>query len=313
MTTDMTSETVPTHRDCLIEIDSERALQWRDLQLSTASIEQLRTLRTHDEADLATLELLAVELSERLDSAGVVDALQGFVADAEDYRSALERLAAIHTIEVLEGRARRKGQRQGLVPIPWPGWVDPDDPHRVKRRLTDLELGLVRLCSLQQSAQHASTIVCGECSATAGELPAITSESIDTDRLEVLLPGGVDDLTSRVAAIPAWGRDALVRRAEVYRGTGQRLLYGGGSTDLAKIQSSISMNAKTVFNRAGIGGDPAVSFGSLRHTIARQILDTAGTDKAVAFLGESNYELVRIKLGVKKAAPQRRRAHLEAA
>jgi hypothetical protein len=309
----MTNEAATTHRDRLIEIHAERAHQWRDLSLGTAGIDRLRHLRTHDEATLAQLEMLAVELAERLDTAHVADALQAFVADAEDHRQALDRLAVIHTIEVVEGRARTKGQNKGLVPITWPGWIDPLDPHRVKRILTDLESGLVRLRALGQSAQHAATIALGECSASAGELPQIFAELIDMNTLSVLLPGGVDGLEARQVPLPPWGTEAVVHRATVFAGTDQRLLYGGRSTDLAKIQSSISMNAKNVFRLAGLGGDASVSFASLRHTAGRKVLDVSGTDAAVEFLGEANYELVRTKLAMKKAAPQRRRNLPEAA
>ncbi len=313
MTTHMTNEAAPTHRDRLIEIHPERAHQWRDLSLGTAGIDRLRHLRTHDEATLAQLEMLAVELAERLDTAPVAEALQGFVADAEDHRDALDRLAVIHTIEVVEGRSRPKGQRTGLLPITWPGWVDPEDPHRVKRILTDLELGLVRLCALERSAQHAATIALGECGALAGELPHIVASLVETNTHTVLLPGGVDGLDPRQAVLPSWGADVVLHRATVYAGTDQPLLYGGRSTELAKIQSSISMNAKKVFRLAGLGGDTSVSFGSLRHTAARKVLDVSGTDAAVEFLGESNYEAVRTKLAMRKAAPQRRRNLPEAA
>lgn len=307
MASPMTSTTALTHRDRLIDIDPERAYHWRDLALGTAGLDLLRGLGTHDDTTLTQLELLAVELADRLTAAHVTDALQSFVADAETHREALDRLAVIHTIEIVEGRARTKGQRSGLAPISWPGWVDPDDPHRRKRILTDLESGLVRLCATFRSAQHAATVALGECGASAGELPRISSDLIDQNRQSVLLPGGVDGLELRHAPLPPWAAQAVIRRAEIYAGSSHPILYGGRSTDLAKIQSSIAMNAKQVFRRAGLGGDHSVSFASLRHTAGRNVLDVSGTDAAVAFLGESNYELVRTKLAMKTAPPQRRR------
>lgn len=314
MTTHMTNGSDASHRERLIDVHPDRAIEWRDLSLGTAGIERLRRLRTHDDTTLDQLEVLAVELAERLDGANVAVALQQFVADADDHRSALDRLAALHTIELLEGRWRRKGQRKGgLVAIKWPGWVDLDDPHRIKRILTDLELGLVRLLSLNRSSLHVATIAAGDCGALAGELPHIYPSLVDVNTHIVLLPGGVDGLEPRQAPLPPWASDTVVHLANAYKDTDQRILYGGQSTEPAKIQSSISMNAKKIFDLAGLGGDAAVSFGSLRHTTGRKILDTCGTDAAVAYLGESNYDLVRTKLALKPAAPQRRRTLLEAA
>jgi hypothetical protein len=68
------------------------------------------------------------------------------------------------------------------------------------------------------------------------------------------------------------------------------------------------MNALNVFRKAGIGDDPAVSFGSLSVTAARRIYELTGsTDAAVAFLGARSHDTVRAQIGLKPAAKPRRR------
>lgn len=107
------------------------------------------------------------------DTEHVAEALGRFVADADEHWGTLDRLAVIHTTEVGEGRSRPKGRSGGLTPITWPGWVDPANPHRARRILSDVESGLLRPCALGHSPRHTAIIALGERGASVGELPDI--------------------------------------------------------------------------------------------------------------------------------------------
>lgn len=231
-----------------------------------------------------------------------------FFLAAESYEDALDRLAVMHTAEVLAGRRRRSGQPKhlGLDPAPFPGWVNPGDRHRLKRILRPLELALIRLASLKRSPQHTAVAAFGEAGAVSGELPLITAKLLEFPPGTILLPGGVDGLHLRAATIPQWSAH-FVETMVALRPNAPVLVYGGRSTDPRVVLAATGMAATTLLRDAGLGGDKSASYYSLRYTIGRQILESAGTDAAVEFLGEGNYDLVRQKLGLTPADPPRRR------
>lgn len=300
----------PSQQRFEINVSPERAHHWSDLQLSDAAVDRLAAAGTHDTATLVRLREFADELQRRIVAHGALDGLALFVADAQSYRDALDRFAAIHTIEFIEHRHRTKGQRLNLAPIDWPGWSDPDDPHRKARLLTDLEFGLVRAVALAKGIQFIGVISAGEAGAVAGELGRITAPLVEVDTATLLLPGGLRGVEARTAAIPTWGLRAWDLIVAPYGPDAQDdpVLYRGESKESGDIQSSLSMNSLSVFRKAGLGADPAACFGSLQVTAARRIYDLTGsTDAAVAFLGARSHDSVRTKIGLKPAARPRGR------
>lgn len=302
-TTDLTAfePTVP-------DLGAERVQQWHDVALTDAATARLRELDTHGDAELATFEQLGLELFASISEHGPLQGLQAFFHAAVGYGDALDRFATVHTIEQLEGLRPSRGQRKGVRPMPFPGWKNPVDVDRHKRLLRPLEMALVRLVALDRSRQHTAVVAFGEAGAVTGELVQITAGLVDSDKHEILLPGGVDGLDERCATIPHWAAPAVGVLVEA-RPNAKVLLYSGMSDDPAKVQAALGMAATNVFRDAGLAGDPGVSFYSLRYTSARSILDACGTDAAVEFLGESNYSLVREKLGMAPARPQRARGN----
>ena len=303
-----TQPVTPVWGDGLV-FDDNRVAHWGDLELSEVAVARLRARRTHDEPTIAVLVGLATEICETRDESGPLAALTAFFDAATCYEDALDRLAAMHTIEFLEQRQPLNGQQQGLRPAVFPGWVNPVDPHRVKRVLRPLELSLLRLVALSHKLQQVAIIAFGEAGAAVGELPQIPVSTINQGSYEVILPGGVDGLAERIAALPHWA-GKHVESLATHLATGldadsTLLVYGGASQDPSKIQSAIAMNATNLFRRIGLGGDASVSFGSLRNTAARNVYTVAGTDAAVEFLGVSSYDLCRQHIGLTRT-PQRR-------
>jgi hypothetical protein len=303
-----TQPVTPVWGDGLV-FDDNRVAHWGDLELSEVAVARLRARRTHDEPTIAVLVGLATEICETRNESGPLAALTAFFGAATCYEDALDRLAAMHTIEFLEQRQPLNGQQQGLRPAAFPGWVNPVDPHRVKRVLRPLELSLLRLVALSHKLQQVAIIAFGEAGAAVGELPQIPVSTINQGSYEVILPGGVDGLAERIAALPHWaGQHVETLATHLAAGLdadSTLLVYGGASQDPSKIQSAIAMNATNLFRRIGLGGDASVSFGSLRNTAARNVYTVAGTDAAVEFLGVSSYDLCRQHIGLTRT-PQRR-------
>ena len=309
MTHDNANASQHTHDLAEIDVSPERAEQWNDLELSQPSIERLDRAKTHDSDTLGALRSLDSKLKVRVTELGPSNGLIRYVGDAESYHDALDRLAVIQTVEVIESRRRTTGQRRTLTPVPWPGWTNPADPHRRARCLTDIESGLVRLVAMSRGAGAAALIGTGEAGAIAGESGRITAPMIDVEKHSIVLPGTNRHVAPREAAIPPWCVPSFETIVAPYADDEDAIddpvLYSGHSNNPAVVQSSLSMNALNVLKAAGLGGDPAVSFGSLRHTAARTIYDiTKSTDEAVQFLGEQGHDNVRRKIGL-TPAPER--------
>lgn len=309
MSLTIASDLSTTHTDLPFRVSPARADHWSDLCLTETAVDNLRACGTHSESVISQLRSLADILCRLRDENGPEEALRRFFIEAPDHRGALDRLAAMHTVEVLEFRHRTKGHRIGLKPAIWSGWIDPEDPYRLKRVLTDLEIGLVRLVALYGSKKQTAVVGLCEAGASTGELHKITAGVIDTRSRMVHLPGGVSGIPPRSYPIPTWATDTIVELAENYAGTEQCILYTAGSDDSGDIQRCISMSIKVLLRKAGLGNDPSVSPLSFRHTAAREHYDCLGIDAAADFLGESNYQTLRVKVGHLPApqVPQRSR------
>lgn len=301
------------------EVSDQRAEMWADLQMSTASLERLESLGTHDDSALCRVVELDGELRSHITERGSAEGLQSFLAEARDFTEALDRYSIINLIELISGSRRDAGERNRLPIIAWPGWTDPEDPHRCKRILTDIEMATVRYAALHKSVCHVTLVATGEGGGTIDETAALTIDHFDHDRFEIMLMGG-SRTKSRTASIPSWARPGVRKLLEgtaaaiadahgKIDGSALPILYGGKKTELRDIQKAVSMTSRNLFNAAGIGGSSStVSFESLRRTAARRLYDAnAGIEQVAAFLGERSYDTAMIKIGVAPApAPYRR-------
>ncbi len=297
---------LPTHATLEVAIDSERLRHWEELSLTRAHLDRLRGRRTHDTAELRRLEEVSETFNELRDNLGTSEALGEFFRSASSYVDSLDRLAFINTVETLAGLRPRNGQRNGLTPLAQPGWVDPEDPIRKRRLLADLELPLLRLVSMRRGYGFAAAVALAEASASTGELADVTATSFNRRTWEIDLYGH-DHRIERTLAVPAWAHDLLGEILDAATDRQRPLLYGGFSEDKSGIRAAIAMNATNVFRDAGLGPDRAASFDSIRHTIARRIHDSAGTDATVEFLGDRNYERVLTKIGLRPTPARRQR------
>ncbi len=288
-----------------IDVSPERAAAWEDLQVSAASFERLERLGTHDEATLCRVIDLEHELRERIvASDSAVDGIQSFLCAASGFRDALDRYSVINLGELVENRRRRNGGRHALAKMKWPGWVDPDDPHRDKRILTDIESATVRYAALSSTNRNAALIGIGEAGATIDEATDITTLHLDTVRFTVSL-GGNGRHVARTGSLPFWTHDSVIALVEPYRKVGdqfleRRALYAGTKPELRDIQKAVSMAALKVFETAGIGGRTSqVSFESVRRTTARRMHNAGNSIEQVAeFLGEKSLDRTRSKIGL---------------
>ena len=302
----------PVHFE--FEVSAERAGVWADLQLSNASVERLEHLGTHDDTTLLRIVELEAELRCRIESDGPAGGLRCFVATAADFADAADRHSVINLVELVEGRRRGSGQRTNLPPLAWPGWIDPADPHRCKRVLTDIEHAGLRYTATRMRAGSKILVALGEASATIDEATAVTPLCIDLHRFEAALPGG-ERFDARTGSIPLWARDTVKQVVEACwamsdRILEKRLVYSGKKDDQRDAQKAVSMAARKVFMTAGLGGpNSAVSFESLRNTTGRRMADAGcSTDDVAAFLGLRSLDQTRTRIGLNPAPPPRDRS-----
>jgi len=288
-----------------IEISPDRAAAWEDLQMATASFERLERLGTHDEATLCRVIDLEGELRGRIASSGdAADGLRSFVAAASDFRDALDRYSVINLAEMVESRRRTTGGRNNLPKMVWPGWIDPEDPHRDKRVLTDVEYATVRYGALFSTNRNAALVGIGEAGATIDEATDITALHFDTVRFEVAL-GGRGGHGARTGSVPYWAHESVLALVESYRAAGEefledRVLYAGTKIECRDVQKAVSMASLKVFESAGLGGKTSqVSYESLRRTTGRRMHDAGSpTEQVAQFLGETSLDRTRSKIGL---------------
>jgi hypothetical protein len=297
-----------------IEIGAARAEAWTDLQLSDPAREELDSMQTFDTSALERVVDLELEIRDRISTLGPAEGLQSFVAAAGSFSEAADRFSVINLVELMCRCRRAAGGRKRLPALKWPGWKDPDHPHRKGRVLTGVELGTVRVAALMRSAKDVVLVAVGEAGATADEATALTLGHFDRHRLEVDLVGG-RFITSRTGSIPAWARDEaaglldLIASAPIPGVDEHRVLYDGVQDDPREMQKSVSMASLGVFKAASIGSSGSqVSYESLRRTTARR-MHSAGIhiEDIAAFLGEHSLDRTRDKIGLAPpGAPVRR-------
>lgn len=268
---------------------------------------RLHATNTYSPAAITQLVALANELSERLEHRAPVGAVDHFLAAGDEWT---ERLNRRTTLRVLERLNHLPG-----APLAKPDWLTPKATLR-RRLLTELEIGLVRHCSLD-SPLCASTVGALDGGAASGELPKIVPPTVRRDpkglptHLDGLgtkrpSPFGYPAAAPRTISIPHWSRPSWAR---LLPNTPEDapILYTGASSDSAKIQSAILMSANKALAKAGLGDDPTAKPLSIRNTAARRVYDDQGLEAAARFLGHGDFMSVAREIELREHLPVRER------
>lgn len=263
---------------------------WGDDGIPPNLVARLVATGVFSEPALEAIGALARELEQRLSASAPGVAVTDFVHEAED--DARDRRAVVRIMEKLSALCHGP-----LGPPPW--------TEELRRILTEIEFGLVRLCALR-SSQRTGVVALFESGAASGELGKVGTDDVgeNAGRRVVAVPGTERDVRSgypvarpRTLLVPTWahaGMDRL-RRAPAT----SRLLYAGGSTDKGKIQSSLLMIARHVLNEAGLGEDSSVKPLSIRNTGARRVYETSGIEAAAEVLGHDDLMFVAREIAVR--------------
>lgn len=276
-----------------------RWMIWGDEGLPDNLESRLRATRTYAPATITQLVALASELNERLEHRAPAGAVDHFLAAGDEWSESLDRRAALRVLERLS--------HLPSAPLAKPDWHAPKATLR-RRLLTELEIGLVRHCSLD-SPLCASTVGALDGGTASGELHKITPPTVrrDPSGLPTHLDGlgterpspfGYPVAAPRTIEIPLWARPSFARLVP-NTPFDAPILYTGASNDPTKVQSAILMSANKALAKAGLGDDPTVKPLSIRNTAARRAYETSGLEAAAQFLGHGDFTSVAREIGLR--------------
>ena len=273
--------------------------QWADEGLPHSIDQRLGAGGAFSQSARQSVVTLAAELGHELETSTPLRAVDRFLARGETFINRVDRRAVVITLEHLD--------HLKAPALPWPRWA-PDDPFARERVLTEIEIGLVRMCAVSSSGK-AGAIAALDAGAISGELGILLGSmahlgpdgmAIHLDAPGTLRPGGFGYTAAnpRRLTVPTW---AAPRFKELMAKTGddQLLLYGGSSTNPGKIQSSILMIVGKVLGAAGLSGDATVKPQSIRNTAARKLFENEGLEAAADLLGHDDYTAVAEKIGIR--------------
>jgi hypothetical protein len=225
-------------------------------------------------------------------------AVAAFVYDTTEWEVQRDRVAALHSLEVIrsvQGAPLRLVDAR-LGPV-----------RSGKRLLRPLELGCVRLVARHEPLR-ALRVALLDAGASSGELTDVHADHFAFDPAHavqriVRLRGG-RGLHPRTVCIPSWAT-SLVTPALAAARHPSDVLYTGNRTGQAPRQSSILMSVTAVFQVAGLAEDPAIAPESIRRSAARELYDASGGDlrAARARLGFHSYDLAAKHLGLEDPPP----------
>lgn len=266
-----------------IPADAEtRWAPWAEDGLPTEIARRLTAAGSHSSAEAALVERFAADLDARMAALPIGTAVSRFLDEATGRPERLERRAALRTLELLSGLV--------VAPLVWPVWAGSiDDPHRRKRPLLPLEMGLVRLVAMQHD-EWAAVVAVAELPARSCELlvPA-ANFAVDNGGIAVHLPGG-RWVRPRTRRLPAWAVAATTRLVGA-RPNAPHLLYRGRSTREPAIESSVLMTIGRVLHNAGLADDRTVAPMSICNTGSRIVYEQAGLEAAVEAAGVPHHKV----------------------
>ena len=280
---------------------------WENEGLPNNLAARLRAIGTYSESAVALLIELTDELEANLTKWSPAGAVDRFICSTDDWTERLNRWACVRALECLD--------RLPCSPLPRPQWCPPE-PNLRRRTFTDVEIGLVRHCSLG-AATRAGAVGALDAGAASGELHGLTPTEVRRDdrgaptHLEGKgtvrdVPFGYPTAAARTLEIPAWAGTAFATLVAHTEPT-ELLLYSGNSNENPKIQSSILMGVKKVLTQAGLGDDPTVKPISIRNTAARRVYESGGIEAAARFLGHDDWMSVAKEIGIRKHLSARKR------
>jgi site-specific recombinase XerD len=179
----------------------------------------------------------------------------------------------------------------------------------VARPLTEAEVTLGRTSVHGRrstwSPMRATAWALGEASAVSSEITRIRISDLDhpTRPRHVTLPG-TPRHDQRTVELTPWGRRILTRRVAELTDTGHGpntlLAYGGAATPGgATAQASVCNALRDVLHLAGLGTDPQVKPGSLRHWAGRSRYDAGAPLTEVArVLGHRSLDETALDIGL---------------
>lgn len=298
-----------THLDHIHHSDgfATRWTTWENEGLPNNLAARLRAIGTYSVSAVSLLIELTDELEGNMAKRSAAGAVDRFISSTDDWTERLNRWACVRALECLD--------RLPCSPLPRPQWCPPQ-PNLRRRTFTDVEIGLVRHCSLG-AATRAGAVGALDAGAASGELHGLTPSEVRRDdhgtptHLEG--KGTVRDVNHgypiaapRTMEIPAWACSAFATLVAHSKPT-ELLLYNGNSNENLKIQSSILMGVKKVLTQAGLGDDPTAKPLSIRNTAARRVYESGGIEAAARFLGHDDWMSVAKEIGIRKHLTARKR------
>ncbi|WAX55540.1 hypothetical protein M6B22_13420 [Jatrophihabitans cynanchi] len=177
------------------------------------------------------------------------------------------------------------------------------------RPLTDDELGLARLSAYGHpqlwSPVRATVWALAEATAVSSEIAAVRVADVrhGVGATGVALPG-TRRHEPRVGVLSEWGRAVVARRVVELHAAGadgQTLLAYGGRRPPggAKAQAAACTALRAVLNQAGLGREPDVRPGSVRHWAGRVIYERTGSiEQAALALGHRSLDEAATDIGL---------------